>query len=61
MSFALTLMNIDLTDGCVAENAVAVATMAIGLNDPFNIDGFDEQRQGLMIALASCSPKNVAP
>ena len=40
---------------------MAVATMAVTLNDPFHLDGFDEKRQGLMISLVACSPRNVAP
>ncbi|KAK6909381.1 hypothetical protein I203_103398 [Kwoniella mangroviensis CBS 8507] len=45
----------------LAENAVAVTLMTLGLNDPFNLEGFDEKRQGLMNALVACSPKEVAP
>ncbi|WVF72963.1 hypothetical protein IAT40_007781 [Kwoniella sp. CBS 6097] len=45
----------------LAENAVAVALMALGLNDPFHLEAFEEKRQGLMNALVSCAPKQVAP
>ncbi|WWD19666.1 hypothetical protein CI109_104128 [Kwoniella shandongensis] len=45
----------------LAENSVSVTLMALGLNDPFNIEGFEEKRQGLMNALVACSPKDVAP
>ncbi|WVW86203.1 hypothetical protein I302_108245 [Kwoniella bestiolae CBS 10118] len=45
----------------LAENAVAVTLMTLGLNDSFNLDEFDEKRQGIMNALVACSPKEVAP
>ncbi|OCF38088.1 hypothetical protein I316_00312 [Kwoniella heveanensis BCC8398] len=45
----------------LAENAVAVALMTLGLNDPFHLEGFEEKRQGVMNALVACAPKQVAP
>ncbi|WWC64545.1 uncharacterized protein I303_107155 [Kwoniella dejecticola CBS 10117] len=45
----------------LAENAVAATLMTLGLNDPFNLEGFEEKRQGIMNALVACSPKEVAP
>ncbi|WVQ84635.1 hypothetical protein IAT38_006790 [Cryptococcus sp. DSM 104549] len=45
----------------LAENAVGVALMTMGLNDPFQIEEFEEKRQGLMNALVVCAPKQVAP
>lgn len=45
----------------VEENAVGLATMIIALNDPFNLDDFDDKRQGMLNALVACSPRNVAP
>ncbi|KAK8853249.1 hypothetical protein IAR55_003951 [Kwoniella newhampshirensis] len=44
----------------LAEYSVSVTLMALGLNDPFNIERFDEKRQGLMNALVACSPREVA-
>ena len=38
-----------------------LATLTVALNDPFNLDDFDESRQGILNALVACSPKNVAP
>ena len=45
----------------LAENAVNLATVAIGLNDPYNIENFDDARQGLMNALVASAPRQVAP
>nr|XP_019010363.1 uncharacterized protein I206_04832 [Kwoniella pini CBS 10737]OCF49144.1 hypothetical protein I206_04832 [Kwoniella pini CBS 10737] len=45
----------------LSENAVAVTLMTLGLNDPFNLEGFEEKRQGIMNALVACSPQQVAP
>ncbi|WRT70193.1 uncharacterized protein IL334_007187 [Kwoniella shivajii] len=45
----------------LAESSVAATLMALGLNDPFHIDGFDESRQGIISSLVACSPKEVAP
>ncbi|WVR07650.1 hypothetical protein IAU60_004692 [Kwoniella sp. DSM 27419] len=45
----------------LAENAVGVALLTLGLNDPFNLEDFDTQRQGLLNALVACAPKEVAP
>ncbi|WVR00155.1 hypothetical protein IAU59_007297 [Kwoniella sp. CBS 9459] len=45
----------------LAENAVAVTLMGLGLNDPFHLEGFEEKRQGLMNASVACAPKQVAP
>lgn len=50
----------DGTD-CVAENAVNLATVAIGLNNPYNIEDFDDTRQGLINALVASAPRQVAP
>jgi len=35
--------------------------MVVALNDPFNLDDFDERRQGLLNALVACAPRVVAP
>ncbi|WVQ74259.1 hypothetical protein IAR50_003856 [Cryptococcus sp. DSM 104548] len=45
----------------LSENAVAVALMTLGLNDQFQIEDFDEKRQGLLNALAACAPRQAAP
>lgn len=45
----------------VAENAVNLATITIGLNDPYNLEDFDDNRQGLMNALVSSAPRQIAP
>lgn len=45
----------------VSDNAVAVAAAAIGLANPYNLDDFEERRQGLVTALVASSPRNVAP
>jgi telomere length regulation protein len=44
-----------------AENAVNLAMVTVALNNPYNIDNFEESRQGLLNALVACSPKQVAP
>jgi telomere length regulation protein len=44
-----------------AENAVNLATVAIGLNNPYNLEDFDDKRQGLMNALVASAPRQVAP
>lgn len=43
------------------ENAVGLATMLVALNDPFNLDDFDDKRQGMLNALVACAPRQVAP
>lgn len=43
------------------EYAEHVANMAMALNSSFNIEGFEEKRQGLLNALVSCAPKQIAP
>jgi telomere length regulation protein len=40
---------------------VTIATLSIGLNDPFHLDEFDKLRQGLVTALVACAPRQVAP
>ena len=45
----------------VEENAPALAAMIVALNDPFNLDDFDEKRQGMMNALVACAPRAAAP
>lgn len=45
----------------VAENAVNLATVTIGLNNPYNLVAFDDTRQGLMNALVASAPRQVAP
>lgn len=45
----------------VAENAVGVTLMVLGLNDSFDIEDFEEKKQGLLNALVACAPKQVAP
>ena len=35
--------------------------MAITLNDPFHLEGFEDKRQNILIALVACSPKTTAP
>ncbi|ORY33418.1 telomere length regulation protein-domain-containing protein [Naematelia encephala] len=45
----------------LVEYAPTLATMIIALNDSFNIEGFDGNRQNLLNALVACSPGNVAP
>ncbi|OXG77861.1 telomere length regulation protein [Cryptococcus neoformans var. grubii Br795] len=45
----------------LAENAVGVTLMVLGLNDSFDIEGFEEKKQGLLNALIACAPKQVAP
>ncbi|TYJ57904.1 hypothetical protein B9479_001259 [Cryptococcus floricola] len=45
----------------LSENAVAVTLMTLGLNDQFQIEDFDDKRQGILNALASCAPKQAAP
>ena len=44
-----------------AENATNLALVTLALNDPFNLDDFDEKRQGLLNALVACAPKQVGP
>lgn len=45
----------------LAENAAHVALVTLALSDPYHLDNFDEQRQGLLNALVACAPKQVAP
>lgn len=33
----------------------------VGLQNNFELDGFDEKRQGAVTALVVCSPKKAAP
>ncbi|ORX40562.1 telomere length regulation protein-domain-containing protein [Kockovaella imperatae] len=47
--------------GELEENAVNLATLTVALNNPFNLDHFDESRQGILNALVVCSPRKVAP
>lgn len=35
--------------------------MVLGLNDSFDIENFEEKKQGLLNALVACAPKQVAP
>jgi len=35
--------------------------MTVALNDPFNLEDFDEKRQGILNALVACAPRTVAP
>jgi telomere length regulation protein len=44
-----------------AENAVGVAMLTVGLNDPFHLDEFERLRQGIVTALVACAPRQVAP
>lgn len=45
----------------VDENAEELVTQTLVLNDPFDLENFEERRQGILIALTACSPKLVAP
>nr|ODN92509.1 telomere length regulation protein [Cryptococcus depauperatus CBS 7841] len=45
----------------LAENAVGVTLMVLGLNDKFQIEEFEDKRQGLLSSLVACAPKQVAP
>lgn len=45
----------------LAENAIELATVLLALSDPYDIANFEERRQGMLIALAACVPKLVAP
>ena len=51
----------DVNADGVAENAVNLATVTIGLNNPYNLEDFDDTRQGLMNALVASAPRQVAP
>ncbi|KIR53446.1 telomere length regulation protein [Cryptococcus gattii Ru294] len=45
----------------LAENAVGIALMVLGLNDNFDIEDFEEKKQGLLNALVACAPRQVTP
>jgi len=46
---------------CIAENAVNLAMVTVALNNPYNIDDFEDTRQGLMNALVASAPRQTAP
>lgn len=35
--------------------------MAVALTESFGLDGFEEKREGLLIALVACAPRKAAP
>lgn len=35
--------------------------MTIALSDPWDINGFEEKRQGLLNSIVACAPKQAAP
>lgn len=43
------------------ENAVNLVYAFVGLQDNFNIEGFNEKRQAALIALVACCPRKSAP
>ncbi|KAF6764869.1 telomeric DNA binding protein [Ephemerocybe angulata] len=45
----------------LAENAVNLEYSLLSLNDNYEIEGFSAKRQGAMIALVSCAPRQAAP
>lgn len=53
----LTIKHLSGTD----ENAVYIALALAGLNDNFELDDFDNRKQGILNALVACSPRQTAP
>lgn len=43
------------------ENAVGIAVMLAGLDDGFELEDFENRKQGILNALVACAPKTVAP
>lgn len=49
--------NTDLLTSCAVENAANLVYGFISLNNKFDLDDFDDKRQGIAIALVTCCPK----
>jgi len=49
------------SDFYLDENAVNLVYGFLSLNDPYELEGFSEKRQGAMNALVACAPKKAAP
>ena len=43
------------------ENAVNLVHALVGLNDNYDLDGFDLKRQAALNALVACCPQKAAP
>jgi len=50
-------LSCSLTD----ENAEELVHQALALSDPYDLEDFENRRQGIVIALTACSPRIVAP
>ncbi|RXK40552.1 hypothetical protein M231_02204 [Tremella mesenterica] len=45
----------------LADNAEPLVAMTVALSHSYNIEGFEEKRQGLLNSLVVCAPKQAAP
>jgi len=50
-----------LTQYPLEENAVNLIYGFVGLQNTFELDGFSEKRQRILISLVACCPKIAAP
>ena len=53
--------NKDLSNLCLEENAVNLVYALVGLQNNYELEGFEENRQNAVTALVSCCPKKVTP
>ncbi len=63
MSGLAVLLEYLLNNKCdmTEENAVELTTMLLALHDNYNLEDFEDKRQGMLIALTAAVPKLVAP
>lgn len=59
--YVFFLARVKCADWGAEENAVNLVYGFVGLQDNYDLDGFDQKRQAALNALVACCPRKAAP